>query len=438
MNENIEIYGLGFAGLTLAASLANVGYNVKGVDVNGNLINALNNGAIPLHEPGLQELIKKMRSSDRLAFFTNPPEKISNIYIVCVGTPINHDGGADLECLKNVIESISKRIKSDDLVMLRSTVPVGTTREIAKYILEKGSNLNAGKDFSLAFTPERTVEGKALEELRKLPQIVGGLTANCTERAGSFWRTHSKFVVQTDSLESSELVKLANNSFRDLTFAFSNALAMLADQFNIDSNELIYLANEGYPRNMIARPSPGVGGYCLTKDSLLYASTTQQGYHAKLARLGRQINEEISNYPIKVFKRFLKEENFEINNMKVLVIGLAFKGLPETNDLRGSSSLNLTHFLKENCNHIDVYDAIVSKEEIEKIDLDFLDINKVETFNHNAIFIMNNHPKNIKKDFLKSLTSKKVLIFDGWNQIDKRTANSHENVKYSNLGYYSK
>ena len=435
-NENVEVYGLGFVGLTLAASLSNSGHNVTGIDINSNLIDILNKGQVPIHEPGLSDLIINMRSSNKLRFYDEPPATKNKFYIVCVGTPIDSKGKADLSYLTNVLHLISKRLKKDDVVMLRSTVPVGTTRKLAKNILEK-SGLLAGQDFFLSFTPERTVEGNAMKELKDLPQIVGGLTAKCSEISGAFWRTHSNVVVQADSLESSELVKLANNSFRDLTFAFSNALALLADKYNIDSNELIYLANEGYPRNNIARPSPGVGGYCLTKDPLLYASTDDKFPHAKLAKLGRLINEEISEYPLKVFNKYLKNKSLKACEMKILIIGLAFKGWPETNYLRGSNGLKLALSLKDKCHSLYVYDSLVNKEEFEKFGLKFKNINKISSLKFDAVFIMNNHPKNIKEDFLKSLSNKMVFIFDGWNQIDKRTAVGYKNIKYANLGYYS-
>ena len=377
-----------------------------------------------------------MRGSDRLRFYNKPPKLKNKFYIVCVGTPIDSKGKADLTHLTNVLHLISTRLKKDDVVMLRSTVPVGTTRKIAKKILEK-SELSAGEDFFLSFTPERTVEGNAMKELKDLPQIVGGLTPKCLEISGAFWRTHCNVVVQAESLESSELVKLANNSFRDLTFAFSNALALLSDKYNIDSNELIYLANEGYPRNNIARPSPGVGGYCLTKDPLLYASTDDKFPHAKLARLGRQINEEISEYPIKVFNKYIKNESLKASEMKILIIGLAFKGWPETNDIRGSNGLKLALSLRDKCHSLCVYDSLVDKGEFEKLGLTFKNIRKISSLKFDAVFIMNNHPKNIKEDFLKSLSNEKVFIFDGWNQIDKRTAVGYKNIKYANLGYLS-
>ena len=436
-NEKIEVYGLGFVGLTLAASLSKVGHSVSGIDINKQLIKDLNEGKLPIHEPGLSDLVLNMKQSNKLNFYSNPPKSTHNYFIVCVGTPVNKKGNANLKHLENVLKIISLRLKKGDVVMLRSTVPIGTTRNLAKKLLEEKNQLKAGRDFYLAFTPERTVEGNAMQELKELPQIVGGLTDKCAEIAGSFWRTHSNVIVQADSLEAAELVKLANNSFRDLTFAFSNALAILSDKYNIDSNELIYLANEGYPRNLIARPSPGVGGYCLTKDPLLYASIEDEFPHAKLSRLGREINIEMANYPLKVLNKFIKKENLKLNNMKILIIGLAFKGWPETNDLRGSNGLDLAINLQKKCNSLYVYDALVPKEEFHNFNLDFCDIYKMNILKFDAVFIMNNHPKNIKDDFLKSFVNNKVLVFDGWNQIDKRTAMSYKNIKYANLGYYS-
>ena len=435
--EKVEIYGLGFVGLTLAASLANVGHNVSGIDINPQHIKSLKNGEIPIHEPGLSDLVLNLVNTNKLNFHEKPQKEKNKYFIVCVGTPVDQKGNADLTHLINVLKIIGGRLNSGNSVMLRSTVPVGTTRNLAKKILEEKSKLKAGEDFYLSFTPERTVEGNAMKELRDLPQVIGGLTPKCSEISDSFWRTHSKVIVQADSLESAELVKLANNSFRDLTFAFSNALAILADKYNIDSNELVYLANEGYPRNKIARPSPGVGGYCLTKDPLLYASTEKKFPHAKLSLLGREVNKQISEYPLKVLNKFVESENLKISKLEVLIIGLAFKGWPETNDLRGSTGIDLALSLKGKCKSLYVYDSLIEKEAFQKLKLSYKDITKINRLDFDAVFIMNNHPKNIRSDFLKSLSHEKVLLFDGWNQIDKRTAMGYKNIKYANLGFYA-
>ena len=135
--------------------------------------------------------------------------------------------------------------------MLRSTVPLGTTRKVVIPVLEKKSSLEVGKDFHIAFTPERTIEGNAMQELYSLPQIVGGYSEECTKKAIDFWGGLTSTVVKVPSIEAAELVKLANNTFRDLSFAFSNNLSMLADKFNINTHELIIAANKGYSRNPI-------------------------------------------------------------------------------------------------------------------------------------------------------------------------------------------
>ncbi len=436
-NENIEIYGLGFVGITLAASLASVGHNVTGIDIDERLIERLNNGEIHVYEPGLSDLNNAMRKSNKLRFLTTPPSSHSKFYIICVGTPISDDGKANLNDLEKVLNIISKRLKKGDSVMLRSTIPVGTTRNFARKLLESSNVLKAGKDFHLCFTPERTVEGNAIEELKTLPQIVGGLTPKCKNIALSFWQTLVNVVIPTDCLESAELVKLINNSFRDLTFAFSNALTLLADQYNIDSNQLIYLANEGYPRNQIAKPSPGVGGYCLTKDPFLYASTNANSPHAKLSKLGREVNEEIAKYPLKVFKKYIESENLSISKLKTLIIGIAFKGWPETNDMRGSTSINLAKDLKDKCLSLHLYDSVISEEEFKNVEFTYCDIYKEKFINYDAIFIMNNHPKNIRKDFLKKLPNKKIFIFDGWNLLEKRTVLEYKNIYFHNLGFSS-
>ena len=131
------------------------------------------------------------------------------------------------------------------LVMLRSTVPVGSTRNTVLPILENTSNLTAGVDFHIAFSPERTVEGAAMSELTTLPQVVGGLTPKCLEKAISFWRSLTDSVISAESLEAAELVKLINNSYRDLSFAFANGFSLLADKYNLDANRIIGIANEG-------------------------------------------------------------------------------------------------------------------------------------------------------------------------------------------------
>jgi len=249
--DHVEVYGLGFVGLTLSVALAGRGHFVTGIDTNGPLVKQLLEGKPHIFEPRLLDMLRRAQADQQIAFLTAPGDAHHGVVVIAVGTPVDDDGCASLVALQLVCKAVGQRLKRGDLVMLRSTVPVGTTRGFVRDLLEAGSGLMAGAEFHLAFTPERTVEGNAMQELTSLPQVVGGLTSRCAEKATAFWQTLTDSVVLVDSLEAAELVKLINNSYRDLSFAFANGLALLADRFNLDAGRVIAAANEGYPRNPI-------------------------------------------------------------------------------------------------------------------------------------------------------------------------------------------
>lgn len=430
----VEVYGLGFVGLTLAVALAGRGHHVTGIDSNRSLVKQLQDGKPHVFEPRLSEMLRLALKEGMLEIRNTPSGKFNRVAIIAVGTPVGSDGSVSLEALRLVCEVVSSRLKCGDLIMLRSTVPVGTTRKFVREILEIGSGLKAGKDFFLAFAPERTAEGQAMQELVSLPQIVGGLTPKCTEVAASFWQSLSTSIVRVESLEAAELVKLINNSFRDLSFAFSNGLALLADNYNLDASKIISSANEGYPRNPIPKPSPGVGGYCLTKDPFLYASSDQADSHRLLSIHGREINSKASKYPVEVLSRFARRRSLSLSELTVLIVGVAFKGWPETNDLRGSISVDVgADLLKMGCKVLS-FDAVVDKNEIEK--LGFKPVDLIEGASVcDAVLILNNHPDNIPDGILTALRDRNTLLFDGWSQIDRYEVELQENIVYATMGY---
>ena len=433
--ERVAIFGLGFIGTTLAATLANRGFQVAGIDVDANVIARLQRSEVHVHEPGLGDMVRASIDRGTLKFASTVGDVHHRVSIVAVGTPVDGNGAADLSAVEAVIQTIGSRLKRGDLVMLRSTVPVGTSRNLVGPMLEKLSGLVAGEDFHLAFTPERTVEGKAMRELRELPQIIGGLTAVCTQRATAFWSPVTHSVVHVDSLEAAELVKLANNSFRDLSFAFSNGLAMLADKFNIDAFRLILAANEGYPRNPIPLPSPGVGGYCLTKDPYLYAAVAPDSVHAGLARAGRDANRSAALYPIEALKRYAARGGRELEGMRVLVVGLAFKGIPETNDLRGSTAIDVVRELQSRGVVVSGWDAIVSRAELAQLGIQ--PVEPLEAIaNVDALLILNNHPQNVPPGLVTRARGP-LLVFDGWSLLDARDVEQHPGKTYATMGYMS-
>lgn len=306
--NRVAIFGMGYVGITLAVSLANRGHQVTGIDVQEDIVDSLNCGKSHVFEPGLLDMLTANLKRGSINFSSDLGLDTHQVYIVAVGTPLNSESKPDMSALINVLEVISTTLHSGDQVMLRSTVPVGVTREVVIPYIENRTNLKAGKDFYVSFAPERTIEGNAMHELKTLPQVVGGYSPQCVKNSVEFWSTLTPSVVRVDTIEAAEMVKLANNTFRDVSFSFANELALLADRYNVNSFELINAANEGYPRNKIPLPSPGVGGYCLTKDPILF-SCTSKGLRkdAVLGISSRRVNEKAALYPIKLIKRYAKK-----------------------------------------------------------------------------------------------------------------------------------
>ena len=395
-SELVIVMGLGFVGLTVGVALANVGYRVIGVDKNTQIICDLQKGISHIYEPGLQDMLRQLQHRKSIQL-TTELDRLPNTranYIIAVGTPVSNDGKPETTELESVITQIGHKIRQGDQVIVRSTVPVGSTRNLIKPKIEEISKLRVGVDFNLSFCPERTLAGNALNELFHLPQLVGGYTERCTTRASRFWSRLTTSIVQFEKMESAELAKLANNSFRDLIFAFSNELIFLADAYNIDVNEVVSGANNGYPRDKIPMPSPGVGGYCLTKDPFLLSASFPGNEEQRLASSSRRINQKAGDYPLIQMEKFAKGNGRSISSYSVFIVGIAFKGEPETNDTRGSTGLNLARKLDKLGAQVTVWDEVIESRHLKQLDLDPVESKKCGYLDADIILLMNNHRKN--------------------------------------------
>jgi UDP-N-acetyl-D-mannosaminuronic acid dehydrogenase len=435
-NSSVAVFGMGYVGLTLAASLANRGHDVTGIDISDSIVATLMSGRSHVHEPGIEDMLKVNLRRGALRFQPDLDGPSHGVYIVAVGTPLDAAGVPDMTALNAVAERIATVLRHGDLVMLRSTVPVGTTRDAFIPLLESRTSLKAGTDFHVAFAPERTVEGDALHELRTLPQIVGGFTQKCTRRAADFWSTLTPSVVRVSSLEAAEMVKLANNCFRDLSFAFANEIALAADRANIDAFELIQAANEGYPRNRIPLPSPGVGGYCLTKDPvILRHSFDAEGYIPRLGVLGRDVNRMATLYPVEIVRRYAARIGKSPRDLTVLLVGVAFKGEPETSDLRGSVSLDIARALEAEGIAFRTWDALVSEGVQRAVGLTPVGDLLAAVAAADCVLLLNNHRKNTSSGFISAAAGTAKLIFDGWSQLDRREVERTPGLVYASMGY---
>ena len=435
--NRVAVIGLGYVGLTLAVSLANRGHQVTGIDINSSIISSLNNGNSHIFEPGLEDMLKANIKRKSIEFCEKFNSGAHQIYIVAVGTPLDVDSKPNLAPMIDSLSAISEVLKKGNHVMLRSTVPVGVTREVVIPYLQDETGLLAGEDFYVSFAPERTIEGGAMNELKTLPQIVGGYSAICTKLSVDFWSTLTPTVVRVVSVEAAEMVKLANNTFRDLSFSFANELALLSDKYNVNAFDLISAANEGYPRNKIPSPSPGVGGYCLTKDPILFSSNLKGlRQDAVLGISSRKINEKASLYPINLMERYVERLGLNISEIKVLIIGIAFKGLPETIDVRGSVAIDIFNNLREKVKVVYGWDSVVDSKVISSLGFEVVKNFKTTIASVDIVMIMNNHPNNVQSDLY--VDSKKArLIFDGWNQLNKVEVEKISGFTYASMGYMS-
>jgi UDP-N-acetyl-D-mannosaminuronic acid dehydrogenase len=434
----LVVLGLGYVGLTLAAVNARDGFSVWGVDVNTAVIEGLKNGEPHFHENGLPELLESVKN--KLSFSTKiePDEKKNSIYVIAVGTSLNPDTTADYTQIDSSTAMIGQVLKKGDIVILRSTVIVGTTRNRVVPELEDISGLVAGVDFEVGFAPERTIEGKAIEELKTLPQVIASTTLKGLQRIDEFFSHVSDHIISVDTLETAEMVKLISNAYRDISFAFANSVALAAAEHNVDVGQLIAAANEGYERNRIPLPSPGVGGYCLTKDPYLfaYSSPNTKGIH-DIIHAGREINNRMPQHVVDIVKNYVKGQSFK-GKPHLVIVGLAFKGEPATSDIRYSPSIDVVKLMKEE----DEYQISAYDPHVHDLVYDEHRITKVGSLEEavkvgDVIVIMHGNKAYSDSGIIDLLKERSgtQLVVDTWGVLKGALQNKPDGVEYANLSY---
>jgi nucleotide sugar dehydrogenase len=436
-HRHIVVVGLGYVGLTMAVVMADAGFMVTGVEVDASKCEMLNRGESYIHEVGLQELLREQINKNFNVSTVLPAD--GDVYIISVGTPvINNESGKKvpiLTYLKEACENIGSKLNRGNLVILRSTVPIGTCRNYVKNILEETSQMRCGIDFHLSFAPERTAEGKALKELRSLPQIIGGYNSDSLEVTAAIFRDLTPTIVKVDSLEAAEMAKLINNSFRDYIFAYSNQMAKIASAFNIDVFGVIKAANEGYVRDPVPLPSPGVGGPCLTKDPHIFASVAENvSFNPEIFINGRAINESMHEHVFQQVSKGLESIGKKLGESKLLIAGLAFKGYPETGDIRNSSAVDIAELFKNAGADLYVHDPIALISEIEEYG--YKSVNLTDGFKDmDVVLFLNNHKSFEKIDVFSMVRSmnQHPIIYDGWNAFRSDEIISVRPSTYMNL-----
>lgn len=435
--RSVAVIGLGYVGLTLALVLADNGFTVLGYDSDKSLVNKLVSKKTPFYENGLENLLLTHVGKN---FCPNETKDSlsADIYIVTVGTPIIPGVmKANIGHICKAVEVIADRLKKNDMVILRSTVPVGCTRQEVIPLLEKVSGLRAGEDFHIAFCPERTAEGRALKELRELPQIIGGVDRQSRELAMRLFNENTHTVIDVGSIEAAEMCKLLDNTYRDTMFAYSNQMARLTEKLGLNLHELITKVNLGYGRNKIPYPSPGVGGPCLSKDPyILGGNFSAVGLESKLTDAARSVNEEVPKLIFQRCKSLLESLNKNVSQSKIFIIGFAFKGEPVTSDLRDSTTVwFLEHLKKQGAENIFGYDPVIRPEELSLLGVEACELE--EGFSKaDLVLFMNNHKSysNLNINMLLTTMQKPGVLFDGWNIFQPKEIENNLGIVYAATG----
>ena len=328
--EKICVIGLGYIGLPTASTFAQRGIQVLGVDNNPEVVDSLNKGHVHIYEPGLNEVVQSALQSGRLII--KPQVEPADAFIIAVPTPFYDDKRADMRAVISAAESIVPHLRKGNLVVLESTSPPRTTIDLIVPILEK-SGLKAGKGFLAAYSPERVLPGQILKELVENNRVIGGIDEASSEAGCDLYSAFVKGQIFSTSATTAEMVKLMENTYRDVNIAIANEFSRLADRFGIDIWEAIQLANK-HPRVKILSPGPGVGGHCISVDPWFLVEAAPD--ITPLVHTARQVNDSQPHFVMNLVKRSLKGS---LEGKKAAVLGLSFK--PDVDDLRESPAVEV-------------------------------------------------------------------------------------------------
>lgn len=327
------VVGLGYIGLPTASLLGTKGCQVFGVDVSREVVDTINQGRIHIEEPDLDLLVKSAVQSGHLKAGMQPIE--SDVFILAVPTPIQPDKRPDLSMVEAAVRSVQPFVRKGNLVILESTSPVGTTNDVVAAILAEHGHA-IGRDVFVAYCPERVLPGRILLELIENARIVGGVDEASTEAALEFYQSFVRGDVIATDARTAEMVKLSENSFRDVNIAFANELSMLCARAGISVWEVIRLANR-HPRVQILNPGPGVGGHCIAVDPWFLVASDPS--FARVIRAAREVNDSKPHFVVERVKACAEQ----VREPVIACLGLSFKA--DVDDLRESPAVEIVREL---------------------------------------------------------------------------------------------
>jgi UDP-N-acetyl-D-mannosaminuronic acid dehydrogenase len=407
--KKICVIGLGYIGLPTASTFAANGLMVIGVDNNPHVISTLQNGGVHISEPGLRMLVHDAIDSGNLRVSGTPEP--ADAYIIAVPTPFFEDEQgvydgkpyrlADMRSVVQATQSIVPYLQPGNLVVLESTSPPRTTIDLVQPILER-SGLKAGKDFHLAYSPERVLPGKIIRELTENPRVVGGIDKPSAEAGRDLYACFAKGEIILTDATTAEMVKLMENTSRDINIAIANEFSRLAQRFGIDVWEAIKIANL-HPRVKILNPGPGVGGHCISVDPWFLVEAAPD--LTELIFTARHVNDSQPDYVIELIRSVL---GTEITGKHVAALGLAFKA--DVDDLRESPAIEVIKRLTQAGAIVSCYEPHKNNVEIPGIRLTRSIEEAVSAADLVVLLVAHHEFKELDPKKLRDISSARLIV----------------------------
>jgi UDP-N-acetyl-D-mannosaminuronic acid dehydrogenase len=404
--EKICVLGLGYIGLPTASTFATHGLQVVGVDVNPAVVETLSNGNLHIHEPGLRTVVQAALRSGNLTIRSQPEP--ADAFIIAVPTPFYEDKRADMRFVVSATEAIVPHLRPGSLVVLESTSPPRTTVDLVLPILER-SGLKAGSDFFLAYSPERVLPGQILRELIENARVIGGIDAASAAAGRDLYATFVRGEIIMTDATTAEMVKLMENTYRDVNIAVANEFARLADRFGIDVWEAISLANR-HPRVRILNPGPGVGGHCISVDPWFLVEAAPD--LAGLIRTARTVNDSQPHFVVELVRRAL---GGSLRGRTITALGLSYK--PDVDDLRESPAIEVVHLLAQEGARVVTYEPYKTDFEVDGASA--AATLEAAVAGADALLLLVNHTalRSVDPAALCALTPARIVVdtVNGWN-----------------------
>ncbi len=431
----VSVFGLGAVGLPLSLILSKKGIKVYGVDINKNRLKNIREGKSGLFEyfenKSIDEIILEEISKGNFIPTDNFNEalKNSNVIMITIPLPLRRDKSINYDYLIKGVENIGLNLKKGDLVILRSTVPIGTTRKIVLPLLEGYSNLKVEEDFYLSYVPERMAEGKAFEELINMTTVIGGIGERSVSKTLEFFKKYFNGDYHIVSrVEVGEASKIIENLQRDLNIAMVNSLSLILLNCGLIPNEVIETAKTHKRVKNLLSPGLGVGGHCLPYAYYyLKESIKNKDKNLSIFEIGRKINDDMPKKVLNLIIKKLKEKGKDSKNLKITILGLAMKDFSK--DIRESPSLKFLNLAKRYFKEVLVYDNEVELNIQEKVKTLEDALKNCDVL---VIPILQNSYKDLKFDDIRNLINDGALIVDIKN-LFKKSDLEKSNFDYINF-----